>query len=193
MVFEKHAESGLDHLYIRLPDQTLVYDGEASKVVGEPVWFSLTSSVVGKAQHRMSNRVWCYDKWIVGDPQSSAIGYQTDEVSSHWGQVVGWEFGTGILYNEGRGAIVHELELVALTGRSDFGDDPTIWTQYSVDGETLSMERPIKAGKQGERNKRLIWLQQGTLRNWRVQRFRGTSDAHLSPIRLEARIEAMVV
>lgn len=192
-VFEKHAESGLDHLYIRLPDQTLVYDGEASKAIGEAVWFTLTSSIIGKSQHRMSNRVWCYDKWIVGDPQSTAIGYQTDEVSSHWGETVGWEFGTGILYNEGRGAIIHELELVALTGRADFGDDPTIYTQYSVDGETWSMERSIKAGKQGERNKRLIWLQQGTLRNWRVQRFRGTSDAHLSAIRLEARIEPMAV
>lgn len=193
VVFEKHLEGGLDHLYVRLPDQTLVYDGAASQAVGEPIWFVLTTSVVGKAQHRVSNRVWCYDKWIVGDPQSSAIGYQTDEVSSHWGQVIGWDFGTGIVYNEGRGAIVHELELVALTGRAAFGDDPTIWTQYSIDGETWSMEKPIKAGKTGERNKRLIWLQQGTLRNWRVQRFRGTSDAHLSAIRLEARIEPMAV
>lgn len=192
-VFEKHTEGGFDHLYVRLPDQTLVYDAAASQSIGEPAWFTLTTSIFGKAQYRASNRVWCYDKWIVGDPQSSAIGYLSDEVSSHWGQVVGWDFGTGIVYNEGRGAIVHELELVALTGRAAFGDDPTIWTQYSVDGETWSMEKPIRAGKQGQRNKRLIWLQQGTLRNWRVQRFRGTSDAHLSAVRLEARIEPMVV
>lgn len=193
VVFEKHAESGLDHLYIRLPDQTLVYDGMASQAMGQPVWFILTTSIAGKGQHRVANRVWCYDKWIVGDTKTAAIGYQTDDVSSHWGELIGWEFGTSILYNEGRGAIVHELELVALTGRADFGDDPTILTQYSLDGETWSMEKSIKAGKQGQRNKRLVWLQQGTLRNWRIQRFRGTSDAHVSFARLEARIEGMAV
>lgn len=191
-VFERHNESGLDHLYIRLPDQTLVYDGEASKQAGQQVWFSLTTSVTGKAEHRMSNRCWVYDKWVVGDPQSSAIGYQTDNTSTHWGETIGWEFSTPILYNEGRGAIVHELELVALTGRAQLGIDPIIWAQYSVDGETWSMEKPIKAGKQGERNKRLVWLQQGSFRNWRIQRFRGTSDSHLSFARLEARIEPMV-
>lgn len=193
VVFEKHTESNLAHLYIRLPDQTLVYDANASQAIGEPVWFVLTTSIVGKAQHRVSNRCWCYNKWIVGDPQSSAIGYQTDSVSTHWNEMVGWDFATAVLYNEGRGAIIHELELVALTGRSTFGSDPTIWTQYSVDGETWSMEKPIKAGKQGERTKRLVWLQQGSFRHWRIQRFRGTTDAHLSFARLEARIEGMAV
>jgi len=95
------------------------------------------------------------------------------------------------MYNEGRGAIIHQLELVALTGRADFGDDPTIWSQYSVDGETWSMEKAIKAGMQGQRNKRLVWFQQGGFRNWRIQRFRGTSDAHVSFARLEAQIEPM--
>lgn len=190
-VFERHMESNLAHLYIRLPNQTLVYDANASQAVGEPVWFTLTSTITGLGQHRVSNRVWVYDKWIVGDPQSSAVGYQTDSVSTHWGQTIGWDFSTAILYNDGRGAIIHQLELVTLTGRADLGDDPTIWSQYSVDGETWSMEKPIKAGKQGERNKRLVWFQQGGFRNWRIQRFRGTSDAHLSFARLEAQIEAM--
>ena len=190
-VFERHMESGLDHLYVRLPDQTLVYDAEASKAIGEPVWFIMTTSLISKAQHRVSNRCWCYDKWIVGDPQSSAIGYQTEEVSTHWGQIVGWDFATSIMYNEGRGAIIHHLELVALPGRADFGDNPTIWSQNSVDGETWSMGKAIKAGMQGQRNKRLVWFQQGGFRNWRIQRFRGTSDAHLSFARLEAQIEPM--
>jgi hypothetical protein len=192
VVFEHHSEAGLNHLYIRLPDQTLVFDGVASQAMGQSVWFTLTSSLQGKGQHRVSNRTWCYDKWIVGDPQSNAIGVQSDEVSSHWGQEVGWEFSTQILYNEGRGAIIHDLELIALTGRAAFGDDPVIWTQYSLDGGTWSMEKSIKAGKSGERMKRLLWLQQGTLKNFRIQKFRGTSKSRLSFARLEARIEPMV-
>ena len=191
VVFEKHTESDLSHLYIRLPDQTLVYDARASQALGSPVWFILTTSVVGLAQHRVANRVWVYDKWIVGDPQSDAVGYQTESVSSHWGQPVGWDFSTSIIYNESRGAIIHELELVSLTGRANYGVDPTVWTSYSTDGETWSTEKPIKAGKQGQRNKRLVWLQQGGFRNWRIQKFRGTSDAHISFARLEAQIEPM--
>jgi hypothetical protein len=54
-----------------------------------------------------------------------------------------------------------------------------------------SQPRWINAGQVGNRAKRLVWLQQGNMRNWRAQRFRGTSDAFLSFARLEARIEAL--
>jgi hypothetical protein len=54
-----------------------------------------------------------------------------------------------------------------------------------------SVEKGIKAGKQGDRNKRLIWLQQGHMRNQRMQKFRGTSGAHISMSRLQARLEAL--
>ena len=74
---------------------------------------------------------------------------------------------------------------------AEFGDDPIIGTQYSLDGVTWSQEKTIKAGKSGERQKRLVWLQQGTMQNWRTQRFIGTSDAHLSFARLEAQIEPL--
>jgi len=179
-------------LYVHLPDKTLVYDGAASGSVGEQVWFVLTSAVNDFSQYRAMNFVWCYDKWIVGDPQSVAIGYLSDSVSSHWGSVVRWEFGTTIVYNGGAGAIFHELELVALTGRVALGSTPTIRTSYSVDGETWSVERAINAGLIGDRLKRLVWCHQGNMRNWRIQRFRGDSGSFITFVRLEARIEPMV-
>lgn len=190
-VMETRVVAGHQLLYCNLPDQTLVYDGAASQVLGEPVWFVLTSSLVGKGQYRARNFVWCYDKWLCGDPTSSKHGYLTSAVSSHYGELNGWEFGTVILYNEGRGAVIHELELVALTGRTELGKDPTIWTSYTLDGETWSQEAPRTAGKTGERLKRLTWLQQGYMRHWRAQKFRGTSDAHISVARLEATIEGL--
>jgi hypothetical protein len=190
---EVRVVSGHQFLYVHLIDQTLVYDGAASQVVGEPVWFVLASSIVGTGRYRARNFVWCYDRWNCADPTSTAIGYATNSVSSHYGDKVGWEFGTTIIYNEGRGAIFHELELVSLTGRVMFNDDPTIWTSYTVDGVTWSQERPRAAGKQGERLKRLNWLQQGFMRNWRIQKFRGTSDCHISVARLEAKVEGMNV
>jgi hypothetical protein len=112
-------------------------------------------------------------------------------ISTHYGQKVRWEFGTTIVYNEGRGAIIQNLELVGLTGSVAYGTDPTINTSYSTDGETWSQQKFIKAGKTGQRAKRLVWFQQGWMRNWRIQRFQGTSDAHMSFARLEAAIEPL--
>jgi len=81
-------------------------------------------------------------------------------------------------------------ELVSLTGSVALGVDPMISTSYSVDGKSWSQDRSIRAGTTGSR-KRLAWFQQGHMRNWRIQRFRGDSQAHLSFARLEAQIEAL--
>lgn len=188
---ESRNDKSHQHLYVHLPDRTLVYDAAASGVLEEHVWFTLTTSTDGFSQYRARNFVWVYGKWVVGDPQSSTIGHLVQDLGSHWGQVVRWEFGTLVVYNEGRGAIFNELELVALTGRVAPGINPVITTSYSVDGLAWSQDRPIRAGTVGDRNKRLVWLQQGHMRNWRVQRFRGDSQAHLSFLRLEAQLEPL--
>lgn len=190
-VMEARVDKNHQHLLIHLPDQTLVYDAAASTAVGEPVWFSLTTSVVGVGVYRARNLVWCYDKWLAGDPTTAKVGQLVDTVSTHYGLVNGWDFGAQILYNEGNGAIIHELELVCLTGRVALGADPVIWTSYSLDGELWSQERSCKAGKQGDRAKRIAWRDQGNMEHWRIQRFRGTSDAHVSIARLEAAIEPL--
>jgi len=193
---ETRIDKSHNFLLIHFQDQTLVYDANASQIMQTQVWHSLSSVLlgtesIGDSRYRAKNLVWVYDKWVFGDPTSFKIGYYTDTISTHFGDDIDWEFGTTVIYNEGNGAIIHELELVCLSGRVALGADPTIWAQYSLDGSTWSNPRPISAGKQGERNKRLVWLQQGTMRNWRIQKFRGTSDGHTAVIRLEAKIEPL--
>lgn len=188
---EARNDRAHDHLYIHLPDRTLVFDGAASKDLQQPVWFILTSSIEGFSKYRAQNFVWCYDHWLCGDATSNKVGYLVKNISTQYGDTVRWEFGTTIVYNEGRGAIIQQLELVGLTGSVAFGTDPTINTSYSTDGETWSQQKFIKAGKTGERAKRLVWFQQGWMRNWRIQRFQGTSAAHMSFARLEAAIEPL--
>jgi len=178
-------------LYLHLPDQTLVYDGAASAAVEEPVWFTVDSGLGAPAQYRARNFTWCYDRWLCGDPTSPALGQLDDTVSTHYGGTISWEFGTSIIYNESRGAIFHQLELVALPGRVPLGVEPVIWTSYTLDGENWSQERGCRAGRQGQRGKRLVWLGQGSMQAWRVQRFRGTSDAHIAFARLEAQLEPL--
>lgn len=190
-VLETRATQNHALLYLHLPDQTLVYDGAASAAVQEPVWFTADSGLAAPATYRARNFVWCYDQWLCGDPTSSALGQIDETISTHYGKAIGWEFTTSIVYNEGNGAIFHQLELVALPGRVPLGANPVVWTSYSLDGETWSMERRASAGKQGQRNKRIVWLGQGSMQQWRIQRFRGTSDAHIAFARLEAQVEGL--
>ena len=188
---EARNDKNHEHLYVHLPNQTLVYDASASQALQTPVWFILVSTLTGLAQYRARNMVWAYDKWLVGDPQSNSIGYLVQDIGSHWGQQVYWEFGTLIVYNESNGAIFNELELVSLTGSVALGKNPQISTSYSLDGKSYSQERSISVGTIGNTKKRLAWFQQGHMRNWRIQRFKGDSDAHVSFLRLEAQIEPL--
>ena len=188
---EARNDKNHQHLYVHLPDRTIVFDSSASKDLQTPVWFTLVSTLDGFAQYRARNMVWVYDKWMVGDPQSTSIGYLVQDIGSHWGQQVRWEFGTLIVYNESNGALFSELELVSLTGSVVLGKNPQISTSYSLDGQSYSQEKFISVGTIGNRKKRLAWFQQGHMRNWRIQRFRGDSDAHVSYVRLEAQIEAL--
>lgn len=191
VVFEARNDKANQHLIIHLPDRTIVYDAAASVALEQPVWFDLISTLDGFAQYRAKNLVWCYDKWLVGDPQSSNHGYMTDAISSHYDEDVRWEFGTAIVYNEGRGLLFHDVELIALTGSVAVGKNPAISTSYTNDGLTWSQDKTIRIGTNGQRAKRLAWFQQGTMRTWRTQRFRGDSQAHLSFARLEANVEPL--
>jgi len=185
-------DKGRESLYVHLPDKTLVFDAAASKIVGEEVWYILGSGL-DQAEYRARNFVQCYGKWLVGDTQSYKIGYFDNNTSKHWGSNIGWEFSTMIIYNEAVGAIFHELQLIALSGRVDIGDNPMISTEYSLDGREWSQPKFILAGAQGERQKTLTWIGCGSMRNWRVQKFNGTSDSRLSVARLEARLEPLTV
>lgn len=181
-------------LYVHLPDRTLVYDATSSAALNTQVWTVLVSTLgAGFARYKARNFVWVYNKWWAADPASYTFGTLTNTVGTQWGAHVRWEFATAIVYNEGRGAIVHQLELVSLTGRVALALDPTISTSYSTDGITWSQQKFIKAGMQGDRAKRLIWFQQGLMRNWRVQRFQGDTQTHLSVARLEAQIEGLAI
>jgi hypothetical protein len=193
IVVESRIDSSHTMLLVHLPNKTLVYDANGSQATQEPVWFTLDSGLMTESTYRLRNLVWCNDKWIGGDPTSNNLGYLTNAKSSHFGELVGWEFSTAIIYGEGRGALFHELELVALTGRVEFNTEPVIWTSYSVDGELWSQEKAKAIGKSGNRNTRINWLQQGQMRHWRIQKFRGNSDAFISFSRLEARLEPLNV
>jgi hypothetical protein len=191
IVLESRTSDGHMHLWIRLPDRTLVYDLAASAIVNVPVWFQLTSAQDGFSAYRVVDPIYCKNQWLVVDAQTNTVGVLDKTTARHFGEVVRWEFATGIAYNDGRGAIFSSVELVCLTGRVEPGEDPYISTSYSVDGMLWSQDRPIRAGVPGDRTRRLVWFQQGHMLHWRAQRFRGDSRALISAARLEVNLEPL--
>jgi hypothetical protein len=179
-------------LYIHLPDRTIVYDHLTSQNLGAPAWHVLSSGIGELSKYRANHFVYCYDEWLVGDVTGPNVGIFTSLVGEHWGNVVTWEFGTQIAYNEAKGAIFQQLELVALTGRVAQGTDPRISTSYSRDGATWSLDRHINVGSIGDRTKRLVWFMNGFMRLMRMQRFRGDSSAHLTFARLDVTFEPLM-
>ena len=190
---ESRSHESHRFLYVHLPDRTVVFDFNASKVFEENVWFTVTTSINGFSKYKAHGIVWCYNKWIVGDPNSGLVGYFNQNNSEHWNSTpVRWEFATTIVYGEATGAAFNQIELLHFNGNFDIDKNPAIATSYSVDGNSWSQDKTITTGTPGNTNKRLVWFRQGHMRNWRIQRFKGDSTSHLSFLRLEAQIEKLM-
>lgn len=179
------------HLYVTLPRDTLVYDIAASNVLGTPVWFFLSSSDDAMSPYRARNFVYCYSKWTCDDRYDNRIGQMDTNLFTQYGDDVGWQFDTSLLYNNGDGVIMHSLELVGLPGRAALNTDPVMFLSWTQDGLTWGDERLISLGKTGQRNKRMAFRPKTKFRNWLGIRYRGVNAAIVAFTRLEAQLEAL--
>jgi len=184
VVVETRTDKAHKFFYIHLPDRTLVYDSASSIVMEQPVWHVLTGALDGWGQYRGRYMVWAYNKWLIGDPESGRIGYLTPDSADQWGEQVRMEFSTVITWNENGGAVFHGLELQVLNSANT---SEKIAASYSTDGRNWSQDRWAK-----EFQRRIVWMQQGFMQNWRAYRFRSTSKAMLSVARLDAKMEELI-
>lgn len=179
------------HLYLHLPDKTMVFDYAASQIMGQPIWFELSSSSSGKGAYRAINHVWCYNKWIVGDRFNSNVGVLSNRLSSHYGEPVAWQINTTFIYNGGQSGQVKSIELVGLTGRTKDIAEPQVFLSWTKDGLTWSNERMHRQGMRGQYEQRIIWLRAiGIFRQALGLKFRGCDDSLASFTAIELDVEA---
>ena len=190
-VMEYRNDNGHMHLYVHLPNRSLVYDKTASAALSTPVWFELSSSMTDTGQYRGRYMVWSYNRWQVADTMTSALGVMDQDVSTHWGEKVLWRFRTPILWNRGFPAAIARLELAAVTGRTTTGTDPTVALRWSTDGLQWSQPKRCPAGRRGERDARIQWRALGMFRGTRIYEFSGDSDCHIAVQRVEADFQSM--
>lgn len=178
-------------IYVRLPNETLVYDLAATAAIGIPIWYRHSSSAGEIKPLRAKDYVYCYGGYQLADVYDNTIGVFDPSISTHYGDIVSHQFDAQIIYNASKGVIVNQIEVIGLFGRSDIDDDPHIFISWTDDGETWSDERRLSIGRQGDRGKRPQIRQGGRFGNWRSYRIRGANSVVSSYSRLEADLEPL--
>lgn len=177
-VIELEARTSDDEqrLLVHLPDRTLIYLFSASRASQQQVWHIAKSGRGMDQPYRLRHPVLAYGKWWVGDTESGALGYLTDDRADHFGDPVGWQFQTEFQWNKGSSFIIHGMELTGLYGRGVTAPASVFWS-YSKDGQTWSPERANRLPASGARTQRVTWNPHVRLRNYCTMRFRGASDS----------------
>lgn len=191
VLLESRKFDNHEFLYVHLPNETWVFDIVASAVLQQQIWFTLHSDIDANGAYTSRNFVLAYGQWICGNTLTANLGKLKEDIPTQYGEMVGWQFDTALLYNSSKGAIVHSLELVALTGRAPMGRNPQVFYSYTNDGLTWSNERVAGVGMRGDFRKRLAWMQCGQMQNYRSLRFRGANDTLVAFARLEAELEPL--
>ena len=189
IILENRVFRGERRLMVHLPEKTLVFLANATKMLQQPVWY-IAQSGVGKP-YRLRNAVEAYGRIWVGDTESAVVGHLTDTVSTHFGEAAQWQFDVGPVYNEAKGGILQSIELVGLPGRAPVGVEGTMFLSLTRDGENWSVERALSMGARGERSKRLQWRPRVNFRTWIGMRFRGLNSALPGFAACEAQIEPL--
>lgn len=191
MVCESRTNEGNEEFLVHLPEITYVYDLTSSVLFKTPVWYSLHSDNLASGSYRAINFTLCYGKWLCDDKISPFVGQLTKASTKQYGELVGWEFNTQLLYNKSQGALVHKLELVGINGRVPAGIDPRIFCSFTDDGLMWSDERVVRGGERGIYNLRPAFMQCGMFKNYRSYRFRGADDAFYAIATLDAAMEPL--
>lgn len=188
IVLEALTYGDQTRLLVHLPDKTLVFLPEVSAAAKTPVWYVRRSE---EGRYRPRFFTLAGSEWYCGDMGGPNVGRIDASITTDFGDVRPWEFCTQFLYNEGRGAIVHAVELVGLPGRVPFGKKGVVFFSCTRDGETWGEERVASSGVFGDRRIRVQHRPHWRMSNYLGMRFRGFDSAFAGWARCEAQIEAL--
>ncbi len=162
------------HLATCSPSLAVGASGEAEKAV----WTLLQSGLF--EPYRLRRAVWCYGKHIIGDTAGSVLGELSQATADQFGEAVSWQFDAGLMFNEGRGALLTEIELHGLFGTRD----ASVFLSVTRDGVAWSNEVARRlTGRLGER---VIWRPGLRVASLLGMRFRGTSRASIARCEVQA-------
>lgn len=170
-------------LYVHLPTVTLVYHNMASQAAQKPIWTQLAGGVAMNqaypARHFASVGGTFY-----GGSATGQIGSHDGTVETQFGQATTWQFDAGLIYNEGKGAIVKSVELA---GAVNAGTALLSWTR---DGKNWGPQQAVTMDV-GNPSKHVQWRPK--TRMWSVLglRFQGQGAVTAGFGRLDVDLEPL--
>lgn len=183
ITMESRAFGDEEHLIVHLDDRSLVLPMRASQAADAGLWCVVHSGRFDR--YRPRGGVYCYGEHWVGDVESTALGTLSRDVEEHFGAPVEWQFDAGLLFNEGTGVILHDIEL--------FGQFPlresSVFLSMTRNGEVWSNE--IARRLSGKRGERVAWRPNVRVDQIAGFRFRGAGKVAVA--RVDVRGEALAV
>lgn len=173
----------------RIPSRTFVYNGTASGLSGNSVWFELQTGLNNNSW-RANSITKAYGKLLVGDSIDGRIGVIDDSVFTEYGNAILRQATTKPFSQNGAVIFAGEFEAtfqhgVGLTAGQ--GSDPVVIMDFSDDqGQTFSNEFKRPIGKVGEYGHESVWNRQGRIPNSRTVRLTVTDPVNANLIRLAA-------
>jgi hypothetical protein len=173
-----------DHLILHTPKVSAMLKIRAASEIGGRLWTILYSGRNGP--YRLRYAVWDGVRHVVGDVGSNKLGVLSDKVATHFGDRAEWQFDAGLMFNEGRGLILSEIELF---GQFPIGEPSTVFFSITRDGEVWSNE--VARNMLGLREQRCV-LRPGVHVPYQLGlRFRGTGRVSIA--RCEVQGEPLAV
>lgn len=154
----------------------------ASEEAGAGLWHRLESRT---GAYRPRNAVWVHGKHWVGDLSSATFGTLTEATAAHFGTEPGWSFDAGLLYNEGFGFILREVEIMGQFPQSE----GAVFFAITRDGELWSRE--VVRYMTGDRDNRALW--RPNIRAGRLTGFRFRGFGRVAISRCDAMAEPLTV
>lgn len=155
-----------DFIVVHTPNGSAMLKVRTALGNNPPLWTLLHSGLLDP--YRVRHVVWDGERHTAADLSSNALGVLSEATTDHFGQKATWRFDVGLLYNEGTGLILEEIELA---GQFPVSEPSSIFVSVTRDGELWSNEAPRRMT--GIRGERCLWRPQVRMPAASGARFRG--------------------
>lgn len=144
---EVRSLAGEQQVLVHLESVTVAISVATSDQAQRTTPFLLSSG----GAYRPRNAVYCYGKHWVGDVAGNALGVLDEGTHLQFGQEYDWQFDGGLMFNEGNGFLVNEVEL--------FGQFPVtpFAVFFSITRDGVHWSREVARRTTGRPNERVNW------------------------------------
>lgn len=184
-----YSLDGEQFVAFNFTSQTFVYQVQASRKTGRPVWVEFGSgagSSMGRS--RITSVIKLGGRLLAGDTKSGNIGLIDVDAHSDYGETYRCTFSTQPFAADGLPYLVPTIEPTYEAGVGSSTDDPLVELDWSDDGRTWHTGLSRGLGKQGEYTRRSIFRRLGRVPRFRMFRFHVSDSVKRRVLKLEATI-----